>query len=1175
MRIETLELRAFGPFTDCTVTLCPGMNILYGPNEAGKSSALRAIRSLLYGIHTRSADNFLHPYEKLRLAARLSRRDGQTLECCRRKGQKNTLRDGADDQPLDEGILDGYLGAVNENFFLSVFGIDHQRLRQGGEEIVRGDGKIGELLFSAGGVADLRTRQQEIEDQLNGLFKPGGQKPKINSGVAELHRLRTEVKRLQASADVWSAHQLELSRVVARRAELDDSLRQTRAIRDRLARIQSALPTLSQWRSEFDELSTLQQVPSLPATFAATLHVALRRLHLSQERDVEAKSNLARLSEKLAAETVPLELLAEEETIQGVFAKLAVHRKAMADRVKVLGLFQSSEHTARNILRKMGRSGALENIEQHRVSEDKQAHIQALGNHYQGILEKHRSAKRVHDRLQRNLQEEQAQLSECPTPVDFQGLRQVVAATQSDSRIEEESNEGQLLLQQRTADVELALHKLPLWTGTADELQHLTVPSSETIEHFEELWRTFQTEEAALEARVREVTNELDQLRREQADIEKGEELPSDGDLLLVREERDHGWSLVFAAWQQLPREPEEVRQFVERFQPAGDLAAAFPVSVRRADEIADQLRREADRVAAKLQLEARIASLQEHLDDFSRQRESLAQRRESGQVDWTSRWRSTGLLPLSPREMRGWLRQYDSSVELDNELRHERAWVEGLQSRCSAARLQLGTALLAVNPELPLDATPLVELVDLAQQRLQALQSLAARHQRHTDSLVRLRQELAVAHDDFQDAMGSMAAWKSNWGPCMQQLGLPEEATVEQANSVLANLTELFQAHHEAKGFRVRIDGIDGDARRFTEDVGALAERIAPDLTGQPVEQAAAQLHSRLLQARDIRQRVDALTAQLDEQQQKLTDARAAIAETNAELSALCAEAGCEIVEGLAAVSEKSVRKRDLQARVAGHEKQLRLLSGGHTIVEFSAEAGVEDPDQLQPRVEEFDRTIQKLEQERDELLQTEQHETDELKKMDGNAAAAEQAAECEFLVAQLELDVREYAATRVAASFLSKAIERYRKKAEGPIVTRASEVFATITCGSFSGLRTDFDEAGHPVLLGVRPGDEAVRVGCMSEGACDQLYLALRIATLEHWFEHHEPVPFIVDDVLLSFDNERANAALAALAKLAKQTQIIFFTHHDHLLTIANLATQKILKESEFFLSTDWATR
>jgi uncharacterized protein YhaN len=141
---------------------------------------------------------------------------------------------------------------------------------------------------------------------------------------------------------------------------------------------------------------------------------------------------------------------------------------------------------------------------------------------------------------------------------------------------------------------------------------------------------------------------------------------------------------------------------------------------------------------------------------------------------------------------------------------------------------------------------------------------------------------------------------------------------------------------------------------------------------------------------------------------------------------------------------------------------------------------------------------------------------------------------------------------------------------------VSRASELFTALTRGSFAGLRTDFDEDGQPVLLGVRPEEGgSVRVNCMSDGAGDQLFLALRIATLEHWFEHHEPVPFIVDDVLLSFDDDRALAALSALAELSRKTQIVFFTHHDHMLNMAQDALPGVLQDGEYSLCADWVHR
>ena len=72
------------------------------------------------------------------------------------------------------------------------------------------------------------------------------------------------------------------------------------------------------------------------------------------------------------------------------------------------------------------------------------------------------------------------------------------------------------------------------------------------------------------------------------------------------------------------------------------------------------------------------------------------------------------------------------------------------------------------------------------------------------------------------------------------------------------------------------------------------------------------------------------------------------------------------------------------------------------------------------------------------------------------------------------------------------------------------------------------------------------------MSDGTRDQLYLALRLAGLESWLKSHESIPFVVDDILLNFDDARATAALKALAELSRSTQVLFFTHHRHVVDL-----------------------
>ena len=172
----------------------------------------------------------------------------------------------------------------------------------------------------------------------------------------------------------------------------------------------------------------------------------------------------------------------------------------------------------------------------------------------------------------------------------------------------------------------------------------------------------------------------------------------------------------------------------------------------------------------------------------------------------------------------------------------------------------------------------------------------------------------------------------------------------------------------------------------------------------------------------------------------------------------------------------------------------------------------------------------------------------------MDGSAKAAELAEETQMLLGRLETDVEQYARLKLATTLLSQAIERYREKHQAPVLKRATELFAQLTVGSFQGIRVEYDEQGRPVLVGVRPGGkEIVGVEGLSDGSADQLYFALRLAGLEEYLEKNEPIPFIVDDILIRFDDHRATAALQVLGELSRSTQVIFFTHHQHLLELA----------------------
>ena len=175
MRFEAIHLPAYGPFTDASLDLRDGtgkLEVVYGPNEAGKSSLLRAICDFLFGIHPQTRDNFVHAYGSLRIRASIER-SGNRLECVRRKANVKSLRAADDEEPISEELFRSFVPVESREVFQTMFGLDAERLQQGGDELLKGQSQFGQLLFSAAaGIEGLHDVLAKLNVEADKIFKP-------------------------------------------------------------------------------------------------------------------------------------------------------------------------------------------------------------------------------------------------------------------------------------------------------------------------------------------------------------------------------------------------------------------------------------------------------------------------------------------------------------------------------------------------------------------------------------------------------------------------------------------------------------------------------------------------------------------------------------------------------------------------------------------------------------------------------------------------------------------------------------------------------------------------------------------------------------------------------------------------------------------------------------------
>ena len=326
MRFKRIDIPAFGPFTGLEVDLPArggDLHLFHGPNEAGKSSFLRALRALLFGIPGKSVDNFIHDYKQLRIAAELERADGVTRLVQRRKGNKNTLLD-ANGEALAEDGLGEFLGVVDEAYFDSMFGLGSEELREGADELLRGEGRLGQALFSASlGGTPVERVIQGLQAEAAGHFSGRARKGvSIREAGRELAEHRKRARESVVSSREWEELVGEIEALEERRRGLLEAKGEKTNRHAWLERCSDALSSVGQLTEARERLATLPDLPELAEQFGGQIREARK---IWQDAIVGVQGLEGRL-DKLRGQAAKCPLvpgvLAEEAAIDALHAGL-------------------------------------------------------------------------------------------------------------------------------------------------------------------------------------------------------------------------------------------------------------------------------------------------------------------------------------------------------------------------------------------------------------------------------------------------------------------------------------------------------------------------------------------------------------------------------------------------------------------------------------------------------------------------------------------------------------------------------------------------------------------------------------------------------------------------------------------------------------------------------------
>lgn len=1146
MRIAQLDLKAFGHFTNHPLSFegGPDFHIAYGPNEAGKTTISRALKAALFGVPERTTDNHLHPNPSLRVGVVLALANGERLAAMRRKGRKNSLvtYDPLTGEELGIAIPDeqltAWMGGLTEGLYTSMFGLDHDELVAGGEALSEGKGELGQSLFEAGaGLSSIRALRERLLREADELFRPRAPSSAIYKVLDQYGEARKEAKDAQTKPAEWETLR---NAADGAKAAYDGARGQQEILQKearRLERLAAVLPDVAARSLAMERLAVLGDVTRLPAEAPAERIAAETRLRHAELAHEDAAANVARQQADRDAIVLPETLLEEGASIEALYYELNAFRIARETVASASGRIGQASVQSSSLLAAIGES-MRDDLRALIPSATLRARVQSLVTQGARLQAERDAAARLSATTTKELDELSDEIAEVgpqavPAPV-------VEALNAFEAQGNPEVKAEDLARQVATLEATLVRTAAALTDGTMEGLVAMGTPLPAELQRFRAARDDLEARKLSLRDKIEGIENDLAAVNGELEGLMLQGEIPTAEHLAEQRGLRE-------SLWQKIRRKvfPDTNERQGEEALPT---AAEYEFAVQAADSTADSRFADAARVSQHADLQKRLAQMRNAIELERGRLETVDKDTNELKLQWQALIEKHGLPSLGVAELSDWLARRDLFLQRHQTYADLNAQAGGAAERVATVRASLSAALSEAGLPACGENETLAQAIARARALVDQANTAAASQKILASKLKSAQAKLADADAQITGCEKLLEAWRTGWSEAMAAIRLASDAGGEEAAARLGQFDGLEDALDTLDGARAELAAAQSTVTRVEQEVARLCEATGYDRANRPVDAVVETLYERLVAAKELAQRRKTLEDLIKEAGKAGDQAAQSVRLAEQELTRLKSAAGCATLPELVDAENRSAECLKLESDMAAIETRL-VTASALPLQELLAQAEGQDLVLVEAALVRVSTDLDACTAQV-ETLHGKQIETQAaLGQVDGEAVAAEAEQRAADAAARLSNLVADYSSARLASAILLEAIETYQQRYQGPLLARASELFATITDGRFAKVATDFDE-DMTILVGVRPNGKRETVGNLSSGTRDQLFLALRLAAIESHVANQEPMPVVVDDIVINFDDASASATFRVLAELSKKTQVLFFTHHEHLL-------------------------
>ncbi len=290
MKFTALKVNGFGIWSGLTLeSLSPELTVIYGPNEAGKTTILECLRGVLYGWSPARRQRYLPPIHESETGGSIGLLlDRQSYTVARDDDGSRLLGGvtvtGPDGSMQGEPQLSELLGGLDESIYINVFSVGLRELQ---ELATLNDSEVAASLYDLSTGLDgvsISETLRELRASRSRLISTSGEKSQIVDLLMQRDTLQSEIDELATLNErYW---QLSTEQTAA-----DEAIQATEmslaALTAQLHRIDAALSLRTPWRERAlleDKLVGFGVLADFPADALRRLELLLAALRKARQR---------------------------------------------------------------------------------------------------------------------------------------------------------------------------------------------------------------------------------------------------------------------------------------------------------------------------------------------------------------------------------------------------------------------------------------------------------------------------------------------------------------------------------------------------------------------------------------------------------------------------------------------------------------------------------------------------------------------------------------------------------------------------------------------------------------------------------------------------------------------------------------------------------------------------